>query len=298
MHVIHALHEMHNWVYMLKKSGKKIGFVPTMGYLHKGHLELLKMARSRCDVLVVSIFVNPTQFSPGEDFNAYPRDLTRDMELAQWAEVDCLFLPEASEVYPAGYRTFIEVESLSEPLCGAFRPGHFRGVATVVAKLFNVVQPDVAFFGEKDAQQLLIIRKMVEDLNVPVRIVGCPTVREADGLAMSSRNAYLSDEERKQATALYRSLQKARNMVVHGETDADRVLAGVRDVLRSDAPSAHVEYVEAVDAETLHTVSRIVGKVLIAMAVHVGKARLIDNITIDTDALTTNSQSAVMHAPK
>jgi len=296
MHVIHSVHEMHNWVFMLKKSGKKIGFVPTMGYLHKGHLELLKLGRGQCDVLVASIFVNPTQFAPGEDYNGYPRDLKRDMELAQWAEVDCLFLPDPAEIYPPGYRTFIEVESLSENLCGAFRPGHFRGVATVVAKLFNIVAPDAAFFGEKDAQQLLIIRKMVEDLNFPVKVVGCPTVRESDGLAMSSRNVYLADEERAQATALHRSLLKAKEMVAGGETDAKKVLAAMREVL-SEAPAVQVEYIQAVDVATLQDVSRIVGKVLIAMAVHVGKARLIDNIMLDTEVRGDAAKTAEMHAP-
>lgn len=270
---------MHNWVYLVKKGGRKVGFVPTMGYLHKGHLELMRYARERCDCLIASIFVNPTQFGPGEDYNSYPRDLGRDMELAGWAKVDCLFLPDADAIYPPGYRTFVEVEELSKPLCGAFRPGHFRGVATVVNKLLNIVTPDEAFFGEKDAQQLVIIRKMVEDLNLPVRVTGFPTVREADGLAMSSRNVYLSPEEREQAVVLYGSLLRARSMVDQGETESTRVLAAMHEVL-AGAPAGHVEYVQIVDADTLQDVARIRGRVLIALAMRIGKARLIDNAFI------------------
>lgn len=295
MHVIHAVREMHNWVYLLKKSGKKIGFVPTMGYLHKGHLELLKFARGECDVLVCSIFVNPTQFGPGEDYAAYPRDLERDTELAEWAGVHCLFFPDVSEVYPSGYRAFVEVELLSDKLCGAFRPGHFRGVATVVAKLLNIVQPDEAYFGEKDAQQLVIVRKMVTDLNFPVTVRSFPTVREADGLAMSSRNVYLSDEERTQATVLYRALRRVQEMVSGGESDASRVLAAVRADI-AEAPAVEVEYVQVVDATTLQDVPTIRGKVLIALAARVGRARLIDNVTIDTEAAVSTSTAAGQHA--
>ncbi len=277
MHVIHTPSEMHNWVYMLKKTGKRVGFVPTMGYLHKGHLELMKFARGHCDVLVLSIFVNPTQFAPGEDYGSYPRDLKRDLELAQWAGVDCLFLPEAADIYPAGYRTFVDVETLSEGLCGAFRPGHFRGVATVVAKLLNIVGPDEAFFGEKDAQQLVVIRRMVSDLQFPVKITGFPTVRESDGLAMSSRNVYLAADERERAVALSRALFHARDRICAGEVNVETVLEEMSAMLTG----IDVEYVEVVDPESLERVSRLCGPVLIALAARVGKARLIDNITVD-----------------
>jgi len=280
MQVIHAPAEMYNQTMLLKMSGKKVGFVPTMGYLHKGHLELLKFAREHCDSLVLSIFVNPTQFGPKEDYGSYPRDLERDKELAAHARVDTIFLPDVDSMYPPGYRTFVEVEELSKGLCGAFRPGHFRGVATIVCKLLNIVAPDEAFFGEKDAQQLVIIRKMAQDLNMPVKISGFPTVRDADGLAMSSRNVYLSDEEREQATGLYRALQNGRSLIEGGETEAARIDAAIREAIARDVPAGVVEYVDIVDGNTLAPVSRTIGKTLIALAVRVGKARLIDNIRV------------------
>lgn len=281
MHVIHTAREMHEWSLAQRAAGKKIGFVPTMGYLHRGHLELMKFQRARCDVLVASIFVNPTQFGPGEDFGAYPRDLDRDTALATEAAVDCLFFPAVAEIYPPGYRTYIDVELLSDTLCGAHRPGHFRGVCTVVAKLFNIVAPDEASFGEKDAQQLRIIRKMTEDLNVPVKVLGFPTVREADGLAMSSRNVYLTPGERAQAIALYRSLGRAQTLAAGGETDTASIIEQMRTLITSDAPAAQIEYIEAVDDATLQPVTRLEGPTLIAMAVRVGKARLIDNVLVD-----------------
>jgi len=280
MHVIHSIAEMRNWANLEKMAGKKVGFVPTMGYLHKGHLELMRFAREHCDVLVASIFVNPTQFGPGEDYGSYPRDLERDMELAGWAKVDCLFLPEPGDIYPASYRTFVEVEGLSTGLCGDFRPDHFRGVATVVAKLFNIVAPDEAFFGEKDYQQLVVIRKMAEDLNMPVKVTGFPTVREADGLAMSSRNTYLSEDEHLEALAIHRALQRVRDLVGEGERESAKVLAAIQETL-AESPSLVSEYIAIVDAATLQPVARVVGKVLVALAVRIGKARLIDNVVVE-----------------
>ncbi len=262
----------------------KVGFVPTMGYLHKGHLELMKFGRSHCDVLVASIFVNPTQFGPGEDYNTYPRDLARDQELAEWAHVDYLFLPDAASMYPSGFRTFVEVDGMSKVLCGAVRPGHFRGVATVVTKFLNIIQPDEVYLGEKDAQQLLILRKMVADLNLPVKVVGFPTVRENDGLAMSSRNVYLSDDERHDATVLYRALEQARAMIKGGEHESSRIIEAMRAMI-AEVASVQIDYIAIVDADTLQDLSRVVGHVLIALAARVGKARLIDNIMLEVHAV-------------
>ncbi|HVP90066.1 MAG TPA: pantoate--beta-alanine ligase [Terriglobales bacterium] len=262
-----------------RKDGETIGLVPTMGYLHEGHLSLVRESKKRCDVTVVSIFVNPTQFGPNEDFKKYPRDLAKDSAYLERAGVDGLFCPDAAEVYPPGYRTYVEVDGLGDKLCGRSRPGHFRGVATVVLKLFDIVGPDLAFFGAKDAQQVLIIRRMAADLDLDVEVVTCPLVREADGLALSSRNAYLSAEERKAALALSTSLRWAEKAVRAGERDAGRLVAGIRSILEAE-PLARVDYVAAVDPETLEPVSELRGEVLVALAAYFGTTRLIDNTRV------------------
>ena len=261
------------------RAGKRIGFVPTMGYLHEGHLSLVRESKRRADVTVVSIFVNPTQFGPNEDYKKYPRDLAKDAAYLEGGGVDCLFHPEAAEIYPSGYRTYVEVQGLQDRLCGRSRPGHFRGVATVVLKLFEIVRPDLAFFGAKDAQQVLIIGRMAADLDLDVEVVTCPLVREADGLALSSRNAYLSPDERRAALALSTGLRWAEKAVAAGERDAARLVAGVRAILEAE-PLARVDYVEAVDTETLEPVAEVRGEVLLALAVFLGSTRLIDNVRL------------------
>ena len=261
------------------RDGKKIGFVPTMGYLHEGHLSLVRGSKARADVTVVSIFVNPTQFGPNEDLKKYPRDLEKDTAYLESMGVDCLFYPDASEIYPPGYRTTVEVQGLQDKLCGRSRPGHFRGVATVVLKLFDIVRPDFAFFGAKDAQQDLIIKRMAADLDLDLEVVTCPIVREPDGLALSSRNAYLAPAERKTALVLSRSLVWAERAVAAGERDAARLVGGIRSVIEGE-PLARVDYVEAVDPETLEPVAEIRGPVLVALAVFIGSTRLIDNVRL------------------
>jgi len=262
-----------------RKEGRKVGFVPTMGYLHAGHLSLVGESKKRADVTVVSIFVNPTQFGPQEDFKKYPRDLDKDSAYLREAGVDCLFHPDASDVYPPGYRTYVEVQGLQDRLCGKSRPEHFRGVATVVLKLFNIVSPDLAFFGAKDAQQVKIIERMAADLDLSVEVVTCPLVRETDGLALSSRNAYLGPEERRAALVLSRSLRWAEKAVAAGERDAATLVAGIRSAIETE-PLARVDYVEAVDPETLEPVAEVRGGVLVALAVFIGPTRLIDNIRL------------------
>jgi len=260
----------------LKREGKRIGFVPTMGYLHEGHLSLARYARRENDIVVISIFVNPTQFGPREDYRRYPRDLKRDLRLAREEEVDIVFYPSVEEMYPTKYRTYVEVEELSNVLCGKSRPGHFRGVTTVCAKLFNIVLPDVAYFGHKDAQQAIIIKRMVRDLNFPLKIKVLPIVREKDGLALSSRNVYLSSEERKEATVLYRSLKIAEQMVKEGVKDSRKIKRRVRSMI-SRKETAKIDYVEIVSLEDLEPVTVIDKPALLALAVWFGKARLIDN---------------------
>lgn len=288
MDVIRNPGEMRAWRQRARSAGKRVGFVPTMGYLHDGHVSLLRHGRPHCDALVASIFVNPTQFGPNEDFATYPRDVARDTAMLLDAGTDCLYLPEVGDVYPPGYRTSIEVEGLSNALCGRSRPGHFRGVCTVVAKLFHVVAPDEAWFGEKDAQQLRIIRKMVEDLDMPVMVTGCPTRREPDGLAMSSRNVYLAADERAQAPSLHRALQQAQRMAATGETDATAVLARMRAIVAGEAPLCAIDYIEAVDDATLDPVTRLSGRVLVALAVRFGRTRLIDNIVLEMGPASSN----------
>lgn len=268
------------WSREQRRHGRTIGFVPTMGYLHDGHLSLVRLARARAGSVVVSIFVNPTQFGPNEDFSRYPRDFARDEALCRAAGVDAVFYPTAASMYPPGFSTYVVEEALGRGLCGAARPGHFRGVTTVVAKLFNLVQPDLAVFGEKDAQQLRVIRRMVRDLNIPVEIVPGPTGREADGLAMSSRNSLLAPDERAQAVALSRALGHARERVAAGERDAAAVRAVVAEALASGAPSGVVDYIELVDDDTLEPVERIERPALLALAVKFSGTRLIDNTVL------------------
>jgi pantoate--beta-alanine ligase len=263
---------------LAERSGR-VGLVPTMGYLHEGHLSLLRRAREECDVVVMSLFVNPRQFGPNEDFEAYPRDEERDTRLAREAGVDVLFAPSIEEVYPDGFSTTIHVAGVSEGLCGAHRPGHFDGVATIVCKLFNMARPDVAYFGQKDAQQVAVIRRLVRDLDIPVEIAVCPTVREPDGLAMSSRNAYLSPEERQRALALSRALRAAEEVVASGERDGEAVLAAARAALGDLEP----EYLELRSADDLSPVERVNGSTLLAVAAKVGRARLIDNVVLEAE---------------
>ncbi|MCZ2289275.1 MAG: pantoate--beta-alanine ligase [Anaerolineales bacterium] len=257
----------------------RLGLVPTMGYLHKGHLSLARRAREECDRVAASIFVNPTQFGPTEDLSKYPRDLDRDLSLLEAAGVDLVWTPDNETMYPPDFSTWVEVEGLTRPLEGAARPGHFRGVTTVVAKLFNAVQPQAAYFGQKDAQQAAVVRKMTRDLNFPVEIVVCPTVREADGLAMSSRNSYLSPEERKSAVVLFRALTAAREAFERGERDAESLRKVMSATLASE-PRARTQYVSCADYDTLEELGTVTGKALLSMAVFIGKTRLIDNFVV------------------
>lgn len=258
-----------------------VGLVPTMGYLHEGHLSLVRRARSECELVVVSLFVNPKQFAPDEDLDAYPRDEARDAALAAEAGADILFAPGPEEVYPPGFATTVEVAGLTAALCGAARPGHFAGVTTVVTKLFNMVAPDIAYFGQKDAQQAVVIRKLVRDLDMPVRIEICPTVRDPDGLALSSRNAYLAPEERRRALGLNRALKAAERAVADGILDAHAVLAAAHAEL--EATGVEPEYLELRSATDLSPVDRVNGSTLLAVAAHVGRARLIDNTILTGD---------------
>ncbi len=259
-----------------REKGYKICLVPTMGYFHEAHLSLMRLGKKLCDKLVVSVFVNPIQFGPSEDFERYPRDLERDKKLAREVGVDVLFTPCAQEMYPEGFQTYVEVRELSKPLCGASRPGHFRGVATVVLKLFNIVKPHVAVFGLKDYQQYLIIRRMVKDLNLDIEIIGHPIVREPDGLAMSSRNVYLSPEERKSALCLYKSILRAKELLSRGIRSVSDLKKEVVKLI-SSYPYTKIDYVEFRDPETLKPVEEISAPTLLALAVYVGSARLIDN---------------------
>jgi pantoate--beta-alanine ligase len=262
-----------------RSEGLSVGFVPTMGALHQGHLSLVRDARRRCDRVVVSIFVNPMQFGPGEDFDRYPRNLHQDCELLRTQGADLVFAPTPQTVYPTGFSTFVEVQRLASGLCATARPGHFRGVSTVCCILFNMVRPSVAVFGEKDYQQLVIVRRMVEDLRMNLKVIASPTVRETDGLAMSSRNAYLSTEERKQAACLYRSLKTAADGASAGVTDTAALKAMAIDVL-SGAPLLSLSYIETVDPETLEPVERLDSPLRLVAAVQAGNTRLIDNIPV------------------
>lgn len=261
------------------RLAEPVGLVPTMGYLHAGHLSLAQRARAECASVIATIFVNPTQFSPSEDLADYPRDLERDLAYLEGVGVDLVFVPEVPEIYPPGFQTYVLVEELSQPLEGARRPGHFKGVATVVAKLFNLVQPQRAYFGQKDAQQVRVIQQMVKDLNFPLEVVACATVREADGLAMSSRNSYLNPAQRAAAPVLHRSLQAVNEAYQAGQRDAQELRRLALAHLAAE-PMAHVEYVSLADAETLAEVDRVDRPVLVSMAVRIGRARLIDNLLL------------------
>jgi pantoate--beta-alanine ligase len=264
---------------LLVPMEKPLGLVPTMGYLHEGHLSLVRQAKMECESVAVSIFVNPTQFGPSEDLENYPRDLERDLALLEKEEVDLTWMPIEEEMYSPGFQTWVLVEELTQKLEGLKRPGHFRGVTTVVCKLFNAVQPDKAYFGQKDAQQSIVIQRMVQDLNLPVEIVVCPTVREPDGLAMSSRNSYLNTKERKAATVLYRALMQARNAFESGEHDAEALREKMLTTLAGE-PLAQVQYASVADLTTLSEVEGPITKALLSMAVFVGKTRLIDNVIL------------------
>lgn len=269
------------WCVEQKRAGKTIGLVPTMGYLHEGHLALVEQARQQCDVVVVSIFVNPMQFGVGEDFETYPRDLSRDVAMLEDLGADALFAPSIAEMYPLGYNTFVEVGGdITARLCGASRPGHFKGVATVVSKLFNICVPDQAYFGQKDAQQVMVLEKMVRELNIPLEIVRVPIVREEDGLAKSSRNVYLDTEQRRQALVLSKALQEAERMIIQGERDVAR-LKGIMRAVIAASPQAVIDYVEIYDATDLGDVEQVDRKVLMALAVKFGSTRLIDNLLVE-----------------
>jgi len=279
MKVIKKIEEMRKYV-RERKGSKLVGLVPTMGYLHEGHLSLIRKARKECDEVIVSVFVNPTQFGQGEDYHLYPRDLPRDVALSERENVDVIFAPSPEEMYPEGYSTFVQVEGrLSSVLEGASRPGHFKGVCTVLTKLFNIVDPDLSFFGEKDYQQALVVKKMVKDLNINTQVVLLPTVREKDGLAMSSRNSYFNDKERRAATILYRSLKKAREWIEQGEKNSSQIISKMRNFIEKE-PLARVDYIAVVDSESLEEVRKIKRGNIIALAVYIGKVRLIDNMRV------------------
>ena len=278
--VINTISGVRELVKQARSQGKRIGLVPTMGALHAGHVSLVETAKKQTDFVVVSIFVNPTQFGPNEDFAKYPRTLDADVAMCEKAGADVVFAPSAEEMYPTQQQTLVNVEKLTDCLCGASRPGHFRGVTTVCTKLFNIVLPDIAFFGQKDAQQSIVIKRMVADLNMPLEIAVCPIVREANGLAMSSRNKYLSDQQRQDAAAIYASLRKAEQMIKSGERTSAAIVAAMKEILRQGGSIA-TEYIHIVDAATLADLQVVKGQVLIAIAAKAGATRLIDNILID-----------------
>ena len=277
MDIISKVNMMKEIAREARGKGKKIGFVPTMGAIHEGHLSLIWRARELSDLVVVSLFVNPAQFGPKEDFERYPRDMTRDADLCIAEGVDYLFTPLEQEIYPRGYMTYVEVKRLSDVLCGRSRPGHFRGVATIVLKLFNIVLPSFAVFGQKDAQQAIIIKKMVKDLSIDVEIVVAPTVRHEDGLAMSSRNSYLNPSEREAATVLSRALKEAERLISEGEGEAEKIEEEMKKMIEAE-PLARIDYISIMDTKDLHHLSKISGEILIALAVFIGNTRLIDNI--------------------
>ena len=279
MRVIEQIQEMREWSETERRAGRRIVLVPTMGFLHEGHLSLVRDGKKRGDRLVVSLFVNPLQFGPQEDYAAYPRDFERDRSLLEREGADVLFSPSAEEMYPDGHQTYVDAGKLGEHLCGAVRPGHFRGVATVVAKLFNIVRPHAAIFGVKDYQQLQVIRRVTRDLNLNAEVVGHPTVRDKDGLALSSRNSYLNEAERKAGLSLYRSLKKAEALALAGERDSRRLLDAAREEIERE-PLARIQYVKLCHAETLEDIEAIESEAVLALAVWVGKTRLIDNTVL------------------
>ncbi len=280
MNIVETIAQVRAQVRNWKSDGLTVGFVPTMGYLHEGHLSLIERARRENDRVVVSIFVNPTQFGPNEDLASYPRDLERDAALCEGVGTDLIFHPEPSEMYPQGFCSYVDMDVLTQELCGLSRPVHFRGVCTAVSKLFHIVQPDRAYFGEKDAQQLAVIRRMVQDLNMDLEIIGCPIVREADGLAKSSRNTYLSPEERKAALVLSRSIFLGKQLVEQGENDAQKVIAAMTELISAE-PLARIDYVKTVDLLTMQQIEVLDRPFLTAIAVYIGKTRLIDNFMME-----------------
>jgi pantoate--beta-alanine ligase len=283
MKICHTIDEMRAARHAARREGKAVGLVPTMGALHEGHLSLVRMARAQCDLVVVSIFINPLQFGPHEDLAKYPRNFDRDRDLLEREGVEVIFAPTVEEMYPAGAITYVTVEALSDKLCGRSRPGHFRGVTTVVSKLFHIVEPDRAFFGQKDAAQSVIIRRMVRDLDIPVQVVIGPIVREPDGLAMSSRNAYLDASQRLSALVLHRSLLAVQERFDRGERKVQALIEAGKQVFSED-PSVRLDYLEIVDPETLDPVDDLSQRALVAVAAFVGKARLIDNVVLSESA--------------
>ncbi len=283
MYVAKTIAQMKEYVAEARRKGRTVGFVPTMGALHAGHVSLVQAAAAACDFVVVSIFVNPTQFGPGEDFERYPRPIEKDLAICEQHGTDVVFAPSSSEMYPQLQTTWVNVEKLTDGLCGRSRPGHFRGVTTVCSKLFNIVGCDMAFFGQKDAQQVTVIRRMVADLNMPLKIVVCPTIREPDGLAMSSRNQYLSPQHRKDATIIYKAIQKGQEMILASNDDPAPVVDQMNAIL-AQIPAMQPEYVSIVDADTLEQISHLRGRVLIAIAARIGSTRLIDNAVVDSPA--------------
>ena len=280
MIIAHTIGETRDAVAQARKQGKSVGLVPTMGALHEGHFSLVQRCREECGFVIVSIFVNPTQFGPAEDLDGYPRTLETDCSGCRELGTDLVFAPTTHEMYPLENRTWVNVEQLTEHLCGASRANHFRGVCTVVAKLFNIVTPDRAYFGQKDGQQLAVIRRMAADLNMPIDIVGCPTVRQADGLALSSRNNYLDEDHRRRATCLYRALEHAQELILSGKKESANVTHAMRLIIEQQNPDA-IDYISIVDNDLLQPVSVIDRPVMIALAVTFGRARLIDNIVVD-----------------
>jgi len=279
MRIVKSIHQLRKILNQTRREGKTIGFVPTMGYFHEGHLSLMRQAKKDNDLCVVSVYVNPTQFGPADDFKQYPRDIKRDSSMVKKENVDILFIPSDNVIYSKSYLTYIDVEKISQPLCGQFRPGHFRGVATIVAKLLNIVKPNVMYLGQKDAQQVVVLKRMVEDLNFSVKIKVVATKREADGLAMSSRNKYLSSKERQDATVLYKALCEAQGMIKDGKLSAVKVKAAISSMITRNS-SGKIQYVECVNADTLENIEVCKGHILIALAVFFGKTRLIDNVFI------------------
>ena len=280
MKILKTLDEMKAWSRKTREEGKTLGLIPTMGYLHEGHLSLARKSIRTCDRTVVSIFVNPKQFGPNEDLDTYPRDLESDRHELELLGVNALFLPTAEDMYPEGFQTYVHVEEITDKLCGESRREFFRGVTTLVLKLFNIVKPYTAFFGEKDRQQLEVIRKMVDDLNLDIKIVGLPIVREPDGLAMSSRNQYLGRVERKTAKSLNQALQQAQQLIAQGESSAEIIRSRMRTIIEREG-HAQVDYISVCDPKRFEELEKIQGKAMIALAVHVGKARLIDNCLIE-----------------
>ena len=279
MRIIKTVEDVRKTVKEWKKEGLSVGLVPTMGYLHEGHQSLIKKAREDNDRVLVSVFVNPMQFGENEDFDSYPRDIERDSEICEKSGVDVIFNPEIAEMYDEFFSSFVNMDTLPNGLCGKSRPIHFKGVCTVVCKLFNIVSPDRAYFGQKDAQQLAIIKRMVSDLNFDIQIIGCPIVREADGLAKSSRNTYLSDEERNAAVVLSRSLKIGKELINNGEKSAEKVIFAIKNEINKEE-LAKIDYVEIVDMNRLQSVDNIDDPILVAIAVYIGKTRLIDNFII------------------